>query len=260
MSVHTYGLEFEILGLNTRAAARTVSDAGIPCAAQGYNHETASMWKAVPDGSLMGDSQQAEIVSPILTPERLNDARTVSRALLKGGARVNTSTGFHVHMGAAQIGLERPLANLVVNYYTAHAIFSKMVAPSRTQSRWCKVLTLEQAQETADRLNAGTLNFANYDRYHSLNLNSISRHGTVEFRLHQGTLNASKALAWVEFLTAMVNYSMEGYHLPAEWNALAGAEALAKLPDLLMLIREFGLSDTTADYLLRRADELGNRG
>jgi hypothetical protein len=253
-------MEFEIVGLNTRSAARAITGAGVACNSRDYNHDTPSAWMAVPDGSLGGDMNTAEIVSPILLADRLNEARTVSRALLANGARVNTSTGFHVHMGAAQIGLRHPLGRLVVNYYTAHNIFAKMVAPSRSNSRWCKTLTLEQAQETADRLNNADYDFARADRYFSLNLHAVARHSTVEFRLHQGTLNGTKALAWVNFLTAMVNYSTEGYNLPADWYGLNSADSLAKLPDLLTLIRDYGLTDGTVDYLLRRADELGNRG
>ena len=273
MTVHTYGLEFETIGLTTRNAAHAITAAGISCDGQRYNHETSSVWKAVPDASLNGDIS-AEIVSPILLTERLNEARTVSRALLAAGARVNRSTGFHVHMGADRIGLRKPLANLVVNYYTVHEIFANLVAPKRTECtsashdrycrecsiRWAKALTLEQAHETADCLNNGNFGFADVDRYYSLNLNSVDRHGTIEFRLHQGTLNASKALAWVNFLTSMVNYSMDGRHLPAEWYGLGKAESMVKLPNLLTLMRECGMSDSTYDYLLRRADELAGRG
>lgn len=265
ITAHTYGMEFETVGLTTRMAAHAITGAGVRCYAEGYGHDTPAQWKTVPDGSLRGDSCSAEVVSPILLADRLNEARTVSRALLNGGARVNSSTGFHVHMGANIIGIRRPLANLVVNYYTAHSIFAKMVAPSRTNSshaasHWCKVLTLEQAHNVADSLNAGDYNFRDADRYYSLNLNAVHRHGTVEFRLHQGTLNATKALAWVEFLTAMVNYSMDGYHLPAEWYGLNDTASLTKLPDLLTVIREFGVSDSAVEYLQRRADELSSRG
>ena len=259
-TAHTYGMEFETVGLNTRQAARAISSAGVACNARDYNHDTPSAWMAVPDGSLGGDMYSAEIVSPILLTERLNEARTVSRALLNGGARVNTSTGFHVHMGANIIGLAHPLGNLVVNYYTAHPIFAKMVAPSRLNSRWCKVHTLDESHAIADRLNAGTFNFNSADRYYSLNLNAVARHGTVEFRLHQGTLNASKALAWVEFLTAMVNYSMANEILSPEIYGLNAGDSLAKLPSLLATLREYNLHDSTVEYLLRRADELGNRG
>lgn len=262
---HTYGMEFETVGLTTRMAANAITHDGVRCSSQGYNHDTTDTWKAVPDGSLQGDAYSAEIVSPILNDERLNEARTVSRALLKAGARVNTSTGFHVHMGYEQIGLQS-LSRLVVNYYTAHPIFAKMVAPSRTAnggSRWCKVLTLEQAHDTADRLNniINLNSFNNFDRYFSLNLNSIARHGTIEFRLHQGTLNGTKALAWVNFLTSMVNFSMSGLMLnEALYHGTDGVERITQLPDLLAKLRDYGLTDSVNDYLLRRADELAERG
>lgn len=50
----------------------------------------------------------------------------------------------------------------------------------------------------------------NTTRYHAMNLCSYPRHGTIEFRLHQGTHNANKIRQWVEFLRGFWEASLSG--------------------------------------------------
>jgi len=249
---HTYGLEFEVIDLTPRQAASAVSRAGITCSAQDSNHTTSPVCKAVRDGSLPDGS--AEVVSPILTPDSLNEAQTVARALVGAGARVTKSAGFHVHMGYANIGTPA-LANLVVNYYAVHHATAMLVAPSRLNSRWCRVLTPEYAHRTADAIRDANFSFGGAARYYSLNLNSVDRHGTVEFRLHQGTLNATKALAWVNYLTALVNHSANGEN----WEHYAQWEAMPALERVSQVLMDYGLTERNRNYLLTRANELQAR-
>jgi hypothetical protein len=43
-----------------------------------------------------------------------------------------------------------------------------------------------------------------FDRYQKLNLESLERHGTIEFRQHSGTVDAEKAVNWVRLCTAFI--------------------------------------------------------
>lgn len=43
------------------------------------------------------------------------------------------------------------------------------------------------------------------NRYQAVNFVSVKKYGTVEFRQHQGTLNPSKALAWIELTRNVVH-------------------------------------------------------
>jgi hypothetical protein len=257
---HTYGVEFEVIGLDTHESARAVTRAGITCNPEGYNHETRSNWKTVTDGSLPAGS--SEVVSPVLDDARLNEVKTVTRALLAGGARVTRSAGFHTHFGVEGIGISN-LPTLVTNWYIAHSVTELLVAPSRraegNSSRWARSLTLQDAERVAERVSTGRISTGeNSRRYESLNLEAFDRHTTVEFRLHQGTLNGKKALAWVEYLTAFVNHSMEGHELSAGSFYRTG-NARNMLNVLTDMLTSSGLSESTRDYLLARADEIAER-
>lgn len=255
---HTYGLEFEVIGVDPRQASHAVTRAGVVCNATDYNHETSRNWKALRDGSL--PSHSAEIVSPVLEADRLNEIRIVTGALLNAGAYVTKSAGFHTHFGADRIGGDAEIAQLVLNWYTAHSVTELLVAPSRrlngSSARWCKAIDLQYAERLADNVSRG--DYSTGDRYQSLNLEAFQRHGTLEFRLHQGTLNGRKASAWVEFLTAFVNHASAGESLNAgDWYRLD--EPMRALPNLLTLLQSHGLSERTSDYLQVRANELGAR-
>ena len=86
----TFGLEFEVCAIAPSTAAAALTRGGIRCVEPNRTHETNINWKAVTDGSVRG----AEIVSPILDGERLNEASTVARLLLGVGGKVDRSTGF----------------------------------------------------------------------------------------------------------------------------------------------------------------------
>jgi hypothetical protein len=252
----TYGIEFEIIGLNTHQAAHAVTRAGVTCHAESYGHSTPTEWKAVTDGSLTRDD--SEVVSPILTDDRLNEVSTVARGLLAGGARVTPSAGFHAHLGLDGIGKEN-LPQLILNWYAIHQYTDLLVAPSRriggSGYRWARVYDRSDAEHVAELVRDDNYDYANCDRYRSLNLQSVHRHGTVEFRLHQGTLNGKKARAWVEYITASANHAMQG----EEWRLNEFHAGIDGLALVLETLKPHGMTDATAQYLLARANDLGER-
>ena len=257
MSNFTYGLEIEVSNLSISGAARAVSRAGIACSEPSTQHQTASTWKAVYDGTR---GVSAEVVSPILTADRLNETRRVVRALSGAGATVNKTTGLHVHVGAASFGdieAERlnALGNFVQNWYGAHAAIGTLVAKSRLNNHFCKALTITEAEQLAERVRGGDISNAGRGRYLSLNLDSFARHSTVEVRLHHGTLNGAKITGWAEFITAMADLSREGYQLASRFND--DAERLNNIVDLLdTLVHHGHLMNETSDYLKGRVEQL----
>lgn len=54
-------------------------------------------------------------------------------------------------------------------------------------------------------------------RYHKLNLVSLWVHGTIEFRQHSGTVDADKAVNWIELLMQFVNRAAVTRQRPANY-------------------------------------------
>ena len=249
MSHFTYGLEFEVTQISPATASRALTQGGINCH-EASPHGLSTDWTAVHDGSVRG----AEVVSPILNDERLNEASTVARLLLGAGASVDRTTGFHVHLGFDSFGdsyEERlnTLANFYINWHTAHETIGTLVAPSRLNNRFCKVRTVAEAHATAERIRDGHIGIG--DRYVSLNLESFDRHGTIEVRLHQGTLNGRKAVAWAEFIAGLIDYSKGNNLLGATYSRTD--IRLNNIQTLLDEVAQDNLDVRTAEYLKQRA-------
>ena len=256
MPTTTFGLEFEVQGVGVIQASEALNDAGIDCSSPRTQHETADTWKSVYDGSVRNG---AEIVSPILTAPRLNEAVRVTKILKTAGARVDRATGFHVHIGGNIFGNASALANFTLNYYAVHHAIGALVAPSRLRNRFCAVLTQPYAERQAEYLRNGGGASWNGDRYTSLNLDALNRHGTVEVRLHQGTLNGVKAVAWAQFVEALILESKAGTDLATipgitPWQTGASVEQCHILLDHLS--GSGRLNPSTGDWLKNRAGKL----
>jgi len=254
----TFGMEFEIQGVSVQKAYRVLNEGGVNCEMPNSQHVTSENWKAVYDGSV---SNGAEVVSPILNEHRLNEAVAVTKILKTAGARVDLATGFHVHIGLNAFNGNDSLAQFILNYYSMHHAISSLVAPSRLTNRFCKALEQHEAEAEAEFVRGGRTVSRDGNRYKSLNLMSTERHGTVEVRLHQGTLNGVKAIAWSQFIAGLIKISVNGVQLNENENLnpwanprLRDSDSCALLLDTL--VSNDCLNASTADWLKVRARTL----
>jgi len=213
----TFGVEIECylpVGLTREAMAARLGDAGVPATAEMYNHQVRSSWKLVTDGSLGDYSRGCELVSPILSGDAgLASVEAVCAELVAAGATVDRSTGLHVHIGVPS-GQELPFFKEVLRLYAKYEnAIDSFLAPSRRGSAnvYCRPTTFTPAMAHATDLRAlqraynGGRAFRHDARYRKVNLEAYWRHGTVEFRQHQGTVDAVKITNWVKFLLKLVD-------------------------------------------------------
>jgi len=241
--METFGIELEVSDLAISRAQHLLNQAGLA-------------WRVKMDGT---HHVSAEAVSPILDGLRLHEARTATRTLRIGGATVNKQCGLHVHLGADEYGIEG-IAKLVWNWNLAHATISALVAPSRIGNRFCREVPLGELDFWCESVRNGSIRNAGvHGRYYSLNLNAYSTHGTVEFRLHHGTLNGAKVEAWAKFVSAMARFSKAGYLLNTadDWHQPDNrVNKVGELLDALVLVD--ALNPNTATFLKGRAEELAH--
>jgi hypothetical protein len=234
--VKTYGIELETSSISIRTAQSALDAVGLA-------------WSCKPDGTRGVD---AEAVSPILNDGSLNESLTAARALLKAGATVNKQTGYHVHIGADHYGTDG-IAALVRNWYTAADAIGALVAPSRLNNHFCNHNLSEAiVDQWTESIRNGSIRNISGTRYLSLNLDSYQRHGTVEFRLHHGTLNGKKIQAWAEFCESLATFSTAG--------GLLDSGTGNRLNDIKSLLGKLVINEAikldTAAYLNQRAIEL----
>lgn len=225
-----FGIELEFIGNGLEVAAR-VNAAGEACNVERYNHTTRPQWKIVPDASVAGSVLAGgELVSPILEGEEgIRRAVVAARAAYgEGLARVDRRCGFHAHFDVSDFTLHQ-FKNLAKLWLKYEDVMEALVSPSRRgDSYYCRSnlsafrlisdVDVSIADEKARRIDADrkaiARGFARINacrtleeiaglfgtRYRKLNFDAFFRHRTVEFRLHQGTLNAEKVEMWLRLL------------------------------------------------------------
>lgn len=223
----TFGVEIECIlpyGVSRERIAAAIREAGIDCFSEVYNHVNRGTWKVITDASL-GYEQGAEIVSPPLRGEAGFEAlRKVCQVLTQAGAKVNKKCGFHVHVGAQNQHVPF-FKNLVKLYAAAQGAIDSFLSPSRrgNNNRFCLPIDyrpgdLNAAQtvnQVAAAMGQSSISPRNDNRYRKLNLQSFWQHGTVEFRHHQGTVEAVKAENWVRLCLRMCLLAAQEEKVPS---------------------------------------------
>jgi Putative amidoligase enzyme len=216
----TFGAEFEILSPISRAdAGRRISEiTGLPVFSA-IGRAPAGSWSIVADGSIRGTGHPLEFVSPVLKGQAgLDQIRKVADALLAIGCSVNSTTGFHVHVGAptSRIDFFKDLLKLYGRYEEA---IDSFMPPSRraNEATYCKSVRLinpaaiDRATTVPELSHAlQRASGAAGSRYHKVNLDSYAKHGTVEFRQHAGTVKAHKAINWINTCMRIVALAAQG--------------------------------------------------
>ena len=212
-----FGIEIECYlpeGESQQSAARAVAQRiGKPVEVEGYNHYLRTNWKVVTDGSLGDTSRGLEFVSPKLYGEAgLAEVERVCEALTDFGCTVSKKCGLHVHVDAAGQTLAF-WKNIVKLYATFEPVIDSTMPLSRRAGAniFCRSMTavsmieIERAESfTTVAEIANPLHVRSDRRYHKLNLQAYSRHSTVEFRQHSGTVDGIKARRWVVTCLKMV--------------------------------------------------------
>lgn len=128
---------------------------------------------------------------------------------------VNKSCGLHVHLDCRDLGttLERVMRTTIAKTYWAGVPYTKLVQEYVGG-------TFEGLNERGDRLGSALplmLRMVNKSRrnntycsaevsevdgghHKAINIAAFKKHGTIEVRLHQGTINFNKIKNWIEFL------------------------------------------------------------
>lgn len=212
-----FGVEIEFVGITRERAAEALTAAGILCYHEGYNHDTRNYWKVVHDGSVapsagMDYAASGELVSPPLSGESgIDQVRRALRAMVSAGARVNTSCGLHVHVDANDLSLSE-IVNVVRRYAAFEEQINGFMPRSRRNGRWARSVAgvlprLEEHLASETSLRSFRTDTSYWNRYYAVNVAAFGRHGTLEFRQHSGSVNASKVAYWIAFCVLFVEAS-----------------------------------------------------
>ena len=197
------------------------------------------VWKVMRDVSISAstDTRKAELVTPILRYNDLEDLQEIVRQLRHKGAISNPEhgCGLHLHIGA-QGQTPQSLRNLA-NLMAAHEnlLSEALNIDSYRQHRFCRTVNpefLKQLNEkkpttmseladiwyTSHGASYGRSHHYNSSRYAMLNYHATFTKGTIEYRMYQfdnptadrkGGLNAGQLKAYIQFSLAITQMAKE---------------------------------------------------
>lgn len=183
-----------------------------------YTHpakETKKYWKAVDDGSLRGqESIEYVLKEPLDMPDLVKALDVLMKDMENVGSTIDSSVraGVHIHLNVQELTLPQ-LINLITLYYCFEGPLTDFCGEGRQGNLFCLrgmdaeyiVWALEKAFQHNNFL------YLNSDdiRYSALNLTSLFKYGSVEFRALRTPQNLIDILAWVKLIDKLFKRSQE---------------------------------------------------
>ena len=204
----TFGVECETYNVLRDALIREVEQRNISIQSEGYNHrDNNQYYKIVSDASIEGANGN-EIVSPILKGKQgLNSLKMVCDSLNAIGAKVNKSTGLHVHFDASKIS-DAHFVQIFKNYQKLESVIDSCMPVSRRAQNNGYCRSIQGLNYDACTTKSDIIRI-NGTRYRKVNAESYISHNTIEFRQHSGTTDYDKITNWINFLRKLIQYSFE---------------------------------------------------
>lgn len=285
-----FGVEAEFWGMDGDSAAIHLQEAGMRARADSYHHEERDYWRITTDVSVSHEGN--ELVSPILFMHDdmgLKDTKLAISTLAKNGGKIDRSCGLHVHHDA-----RRRSAAEIAATHGLYALFqptiNMLVSPSRRgDAEFCHGLRV--TEETPyngwnyPEINAKGMKeylldgedlpemrtrysnqrgkslrskLGGLGRYYTVNLNAYAIHRTIEFRQHQGTLNANKVINWVQFTSLFMNAYNNGLDWESLVNTYGSPKAINDELGVTGMLGFLGADERMVDFYTTRAAELAN--
>lgn len=195
-----------------------------------------------------------EFVSPILKSFHSRGLEALTSKLIH--EPTNYSAGVHVHVEASDL-TPKQIGGLVFAY---HLLEPMLESSYRRETRtYChprsvgQVVGVLKSAKTAktvlgDYINPG---IDQGDRYHTVNLQSLSRHGTIEFRAMGNVYEYEYLLKWASFCREMVNAARAEVPVKVWTN-------VKSFDDVLAIFQAYGKeqgANIDADYAALTEDE-----
>lgn len=132
----------------------------------------------------------------VLLPESNFQAEltSVMKIIKDLGHGANTKCGTHVHLDMRN----RDYKTVYSNLFKAQKFLRKFITKNRKYNGFCKM----NHEDTFDK----QLVLGENSRYYGINVQSFRKHKTIEIRLHQGTLDPSELIPWINLLIKIANH------------------------------------------------------
>lgn len=152
-----------------------------------YTHDLEQYLNISTDGSIENPNSTEGYEFRLLIPEnKLKDVLTKFKKFAKKAKlKTNSSCGFHVHLDMRK----RSAKNCYDRLMKFQDVLFGLVAKNRWGNEYCE----------------WTCSTNSLGRYVAINKLSLTKHNTIEVRLHEGTVDADKIEKWVKLLLNVIS-------------------------------------------------------
>ena len=167
--------------------------------------EVASFWRLEADNSLRGESGEFVLRRPIPLRQLDEAFAELTSAMNQRGTEVRPTyrAGVHVHVNVQDL-TPRQLVTFISLYFMLEEVFLSFCDKSRSGNHFC--LRMSDASYLLDMITESVIqgDFHALDtedlRYASLNITSLFKYGSVEFRALESTGDFEKIKVWASAL------------------------------------------------------------
>ena len=154
----------------------------------------------------------------------------VCTGLKRNDAEIDASCGLHIHIDGRDFqSNSQKISQLLKTFLSVEDILFSTQPSSRRNNQYCRPLfkkylfkdfnlkrldTLERKwYKTTDKraIDSNKRHKYHDSRYYAINLHSLFYRGTVEIRMHAGTLSPDKIINWINTCLTIVEYSLNNY-------------------------------------------------
>lgn len=136
----------------------------------------------------------------------------------KFDVKVNTSCGFHLHVSNKRFFTQRNLKRIIMTWVALEDVMIATQPRSRFNNSYCRRYLKQYLEDNNNGRSvpkgkeALISEMGRNNRYYAMNLSALRKHGTIEIRLHAGTTDDKKIIAWVNLMLAVFEYALHSYN------------------------------------------------
>jgi len=166
-------------------------------------------WNATRDGSLRGSGALEYVLrQPVSLDAAKKAVQDLYNNIKQSGGKIRRSmrAGIHVHVNCQDLTI-RQLGTVIAAYYAFEEVLTERFGEDRVGNLFC--LRLADAEYISTALHRAFVN-KNFDsltsdniRYAAMNLNALSRYGSLEFRAMETPTTPGSILEWIDILARL---------------------------------------------------------
>ena len=190
--------------IRTYAGSKTLDNStlvGIEVELERYNevHDDYTYWRPEHDGSLRDGGIEFVLRQPLTGVDLEKSITELYGKILDKPFVVNQRCSTHVHIDARDMTVEHLRAMVFVYTMVERLIYDK-VAPEREDSFYCTPLYNSALHRRTISTALDKLDFSRCPKYSGLNLRTLNKYGSIEFRMYEGLTKSKDLTKWVKML------------------------------------------------------------